>query len=133
VNIVALQCEQCGGHHLRRANLRGFGEALKACLGIYPFRCRSCQHRFLVSVWFISRLAYAKCPKCLGLELTTWSRKHYNPGLLGNLAITFGAQKYRCVPCRCNFVSFRPKRNPDAAKPQTGEKASGGVPQQAVT
>jgi hypothetical protein len=46
----------------------------------------------------------------LRTDLDTWSRKHYNPGLLANFLITFGARQYRCGICRRNFVSFRPKR-----------------------
>jgi transposase-like protein len=50
----------------------------------------------------------------LRTDLGTWSRKHYNPGLLSNFLVTFGAQKYRCDQCRHNFVSFRPKQSPQA-------------------
>jgi predicted nucleic acid-binding Zn ribbon protein len=110
VKIQALECDQCGSREIRRARLQGFSERMRAILGIYPFRCRDCQNRFFVSVWLLSRLAFAKCPKCLRMELSTWSRRFYNPGVFANLLITFGGQKYRCSGCRCNFVSFRPRR-----------------------
>lgn len=110
MRIQALECDQCGGRQIRRARLVGFSERVRAIFGIYPFRCRDCQNRFFISVWLLSRLAYAKCPKCLRMELTTWSRKFYNPGLFANFLITFGAQKYRCSGCRCNFVSYRPRK-----------------------
>jgi hypothetical protein len=84
-------------------------DAFRAAFGVYPFRCRDCNHRFSVSILLWSRLAYAKCPQCLRTDLGTWSRKHYKPGLLSNFLVTFGAQKYRCAQCRRNFVSFRPK------------------------
>jgi DNA-directed RNA polymerase subunit RPC12/RpoP len=78
-------------------------------IGAYPFRCLDCNARFPVNVLLLSRLAYAKCPKCLGLELTTWATKRYHISLIRTLMLTLGARRYRCAKCRCNFVSFRPK------------------------
>ena len=77
-------------------------------MGIYPFRCLDCNGRFPVNVLLLSRLAYAQCPKCLGLELTTWDLKRYHVSLPKKLMLSFGARRYRCAACRCNFVSFRP-------------------------
>lgn len=77
-------------------------------IGTYPFRCLDCNGRFPVNVLLLSRLAYAKCSKCLSLELTTWPRKGYHVSLLKKLMLTFGARRYRCASCRHNFVSFRP-------------------------
>lgn len=77
-------------------------------IGTYPFRCLDCNSRFFVNVLLLSRLAYAKCPKCLGSELTNWPRKGYHVSLAKKLALTFGARRYRCANCRYNFVSFRP-------------------------
>ena len=90
--------------------MQGLADPLGAIFGIYPFRCRDCKHRFSANILLWSRLPYAKCPRCLRTDLQTWSRKHYNPGTFANFLITFGASKYRCAACRCNFVSFRPKR-----------------------
>jgi hypothetical protein len=111
VKSAALECGQCGGRDVRRARIQGMPERVRALLGVYPFRCRDCRHRFPVSIWLLSKMAFAKCPKCLGMDLVTWSRKHYRPGLLENLLITFGAQQYRCQQCRYNFVSLRPRRS----------------------
>jgi Zn finger protein HypA/HybF involved in hydrogenase expression len=109
VKTLALRCERCGSASIRRARLQGFSEAVQTILGRYPFRCRGCQHRFSANVLLVSQLFYAKCPQCLSADLAVWSRKHYHPGLLENLLITFGAHQYRCAACRRNFVSFRPK------------------------
>jgi ubiquitin C-terminal hydrolase len=111
VKSPALECEQCGRRNIRRARFHNLSERFRAIAGVYPFRCRDCHHRFFAGVWLLSKMAYAKCPKCLRMDLSTWSRKHYNPGLLANFLITFGAQQYRCPQCRCNFVSFRPRRS----------------------
>jgi hypothetical protein len=76
--------------------------------GTYPFRCVHCNHRFQINIWLWSRLAFAKCPKCLRAELATWPGKNYRLPLWKNLLVTFGAHRYRCAACRCRFVSFRP-------------------------
>lgn len=110
MNIPSLECANCGSNQIRRARYANWGERLRGVLGIHPFRCRRCGHRFLVSVWLFGKLRYAKCPRCLRLELTTWSRRYYKVDFLKNCLVVFGAQKYRCASCRCNFVSFRPRK-----------------------
>ena len=110
MKIPALTCAHCGGRDVRRARLQSWTERILTLAGIYPFRCRDCQTRFRLSIWLLSKLQYAKCPKCLRVELSTWSRKYYRAGLWASFLVTFGAQKYRCTACRCNFVSFRPRK-----------------------
>lgn len=75
--------------------------------GMYPFRCIDCGSRFLASIWLLSRLPYANCPRCLSMDLIPWPAKYFAPHFWNNLAVIFGAQRYRCQPCRKNFVSFR--------------------------
>lgn len=110
MNIPSLECANCGSKQIRRARYASWAERLRGVLGIHPFRCRRCTHRFSVSIWLFGKLRYAKCPRCLRLELTTWSRRYYKVGFLKNFLIAFGGQKYRCPACRCNFVSFRPRK-----------------------
>lgn len=105
----AIACPYCGGLNLRRSRRQAWFEFLGMIFGRYPFRCLDCNQRSWVSVWLFSRLRYAKCPKCLGLELTGWPRKHHHLTLWGNLLSTFGAHRYRCSKCRCNFLSLRPR------------------------
>jgi DNA-directed RNA polymerase subunit RPC12/RpoP len=81
---------------------------LKMAIGTYPFRCLECNRRFWINIWLFKKLTYAKCPKCLGTELTSWPRKYYKLSVWKNLLMTFGARRYRCAACRHNFVSFRP-------------------------
>ncbi len=118
MNIPSLECANCGSKQIRRARYANWAERLRGIIGIHPFRCRRCTHRFSVSIWLFGKLRYAKCPRCLRLELTTWSRRYYKVGLGKNFLIAFGAQKYRCPSCRCNFVSFRPRK----AMPKSGEQ-----------
>jgi transposase-like protein len=106
--IYPVTCDYCGSAHLRRSRRQSNSELLKMALGTYPFRCLDCNSRFSVNVLLLSRLAYAKCRKCLSMELTNWPRKGYHVSLAKKLMLTFGARRYRCAACRYNFVSFRP-------------------------
>ena len=82
--------------------------------GMYPFRCMDCDRRFWVSVWLFSKLPFAKCPKCLNVQLTTWPAKYFAPSLWRTIAVMLGAHRYRCMPCRHNFISFRTMLPPTA-------------------
>ncbi|MBV9405663.1 MAG: hypothetical protein JO211_09990 [Acidobacteriaceae bacterium] len=93
---------------MRRSRRQSKLELLKMWLGSYPFRCNNCNQRFWINIWLFSKLAYAKCPKCLGSELTSWPRRNYRLSFFKNLLSTFGAHRYRCAACRHNFLSFRP-------------------------
>lgn len=106
--MYPVNCDYCGGAHLRRSRRQSKSELLKMAIGAYPFRCLDCNGRFPVNVLLLSRLAYAKCPKCLGQQLTTWHMKRYHVSVIKKLMLTFGARRYRCAKCRYNFVSFRP-------------------------
>lgn len=105
----AISCPSCGGLSLRRSRRQSWIEYVNMAAGIYPFRCLDCNERSWIGIWLFSRILYAKCPKCLGLELTGWPTKHYHMSLWRNLLATFGAHRYRCKTCRCNFLSFRPR------------------------
>ena len=109
--VSVFPCLNCGSTDLRRSRIQSRLEWLQAAIGTYPFRCQNCQYRFPINVWLWSRLAFAKCPKCLRAELASWSPKSYRLPLWKNLLITFGAHRYRCAACRCRFVSFRPVEN----------------------
>lgn len=79
-------------------------------LGWYPFRCLDCHHRFWLNVWLSAKLRYAKCPCCLGFDLTTWPAR-YRSRLRYQVLVRLGAHRYRCSGCRKNFVSFLPRHN----------------------
>lgn len=104
-----LVCTSCGSENVRRSKRQSLWEIPQMAMGIYPFRCMNCSARFWASVWLLSRLAYAKCPRCLGMDLTTWPAKYFAPKLWNKIATFFGAQRYRCQACRKHFVSFRPR------------------------
>jgi hypothetical protein len=81
-------------------------------LGVYPFRCNACGHRFWGNVWLFSIWQWAKCPRCLNVSLTDWPKRQYHLSLWTQIKTSLGAKRHRCARCRCNFVSFR-KRLPE--------------------
>lgn len=112
-----LACPDCGSGSIRLSRRQGIGERGKIALGNYPFRCLACNHRFWANIWLWSVWKYAKCPRCLGLDLTTWTYKMQHLSYWKKLLVTLGAQRHRCARCRCNFVSFRPRSPMPAAAP----------------
>lgn len=100
-------CPKCGSRNIRSAHVRGFAARAKSIAGVLPFRCRDCDHRFETFILDLSSWRYARCPKCLRMELSTWSEHYYNPPLKTRMLIRVGATPYRCEFCRCNFASFR--------------------------
>jgi len=105
--MAFVSCPQCGSKHLRFSKIRGVGAKLRSIVGILPFRCRKCDHRFDAAIWSLSAVRYARCPKCLRMELSTWSEQYYHPPASTVLKLRLGATPYRCEFCRCNFASFR--------------------------
>jgi len=100
-------CPECGARNIRSSRERGVLERCKSVFGVFQFRCRECGHRFSSSMWDFTLWKYARCPKCLRTELSTWSRQYYNPPLQTLILLKLGAAPYRCEFCRCNFASFR--------------------------
>jgi hypothetical protein len=76
-------------------------------------------------------MRYARCPKCLRLELSTWSEQYYRPPAVTVMKLRLGATPYRCDFCRCNFASFRAckerfswRRHKQQAREQRQHKSS---------
>ena len=103
-------CPECGSRNIRISKSRRFSERIRSVIGVFPFRCRQCDARFLAGIWSLPAFPYARCPKCLRLELSTWSEKHYHPPIGTTIKLRLGATPYRCDACRCNFASFRARK-----------------------
>jgi DNA-directed RNA polymerase subunit RPC12/RpoP len=114
----AVACPYCASTSLRRSRRASWFELIPMSIGSYPFRCFDCNQRSWINIWLVSRMRYAKCPKCLGLELTPWSRRHYRLSFWKNLLSTFGAHRYRCAACRYYFLSFKPTCDVTPAREQ---------------
>ena len=104
---MPLTCPNCGGKRPRLSKARGTKEKLLRWLGIYPVRCEECNSRFTDSLWRFSEAIFARCPRCYRMDLGTWDARHYTPPTKQLMAMSFGAKRFRCEACRCNFVSFR--------------------------
>jgi len=125
-----IRCPSCGSSSLRSSKIRGAKERFKSFFGITPFRCRQCSERFSAPIWNLRAARYARCPKCLRMELSTWSEQFYLAPLGTRLYLRIGATPYRCEFCRCNFASFRPckerfswRRRREAIKARTAQEA----------
>ena len=128
MKIPVLHCRNCGSANLRRSKRQSTWESLSMMAGIYPFRCLDCGARFWVSVWLFSKLAFAKCPKCLGTELVIWPEKYYRLTFWRNILLTVGAHRYRCKPCRYNFLSLRPRLAAESAPSAETESVRAQAP-----
>ncbi len=106
---MPLACPKCGSPSIRRSRRANTGEMTRMMMGVYPFRCNACSDRFWASVWLFSVWKWAKCPRCLNLNLTDWPKRHYRTTLWTQILTQFGAHKHRCARCRNNFLSFRPR------------------------
>lgn len=108
---MQLACPSCGARETRVSHRLTLLEHLKSLLGIDQMRCRRCKARWQTSVWFNSAWKYARCPRCYRQELTTWDTEQYNTAAWTSIKLGIGARAQRCAACRCNFVSFRPRRS----------------------
>jgi hypothetical protein len=105
-----MKCPKCGGRNVRYSYLHTPAERLRSLAGIRPLRCRDCRERFEERIWRASELPYARCPRCWNMKLSTWSPAQYHVPFGRSFLLFFGANPYRCEPCRHNFVSFRPRK-----------------------
>jgi len=107
MKMALVSCPECGSKRLRISKVRGFRGRIRSMVGVLPFRCKKCERKFDSAIWSLSAIRYARCPKCLRMELSTWSEQYYNPPFTTLMKLRFGATPYRCDFCRCNFASFR--------------------------
>jgi hypothetical protein len=77
---------------------------------VRPLRCRDCRTRFTDRTWRLTSIRYARCPRCWRMDLSTWSEEDYYTPFLRRVALRLGGKPWRCEYCRCNFVSFRARR-----------------------
>jgi DNA-directed RNA polymerase subunit RPC12/RpoP len=105
---MTVSCPECGSRFLKTLPVRTWREKWRDLTGVSPLRCGDCGAEFVARVWDLSVLVYARCPKCLRMDLNFWTDEQYWPSSFMKLRIAWGAHRYRCEYCRHNFVSFRP-------------------------
>jgi hypothetical protein len=99
----------------------GLLDGLRELFGSFPALCKDCSARFRVGGNGLASIFYAHCPRCMRQDLTSWDERHYRANGWMSLRLGLGANRWRCEPCRCNFVSFRPRRAqyvPPAQRPR---------------
>ena len=106
---MTVSCPSCGSRFLRVSRYRSLKERLQDLWGIAPLRCGDCGQRFIARTWNLASITHSRCPKCLRMDLNTWTDEQYWPGAFTKLKITFGAHRWRCEYCRLNFAGFRPR------------------------
>jgi hypothetical protein len=107
---MQLACPKCATRDVRVSATRSVFETLKSLVGIYQLRCRRCKERWQTSTWSDGAWKYAKCPRCYRQELTHWNEHYYHPPSSVFMMLRVGATPFRCPACRCNFASFRARR-----------------------
>jgi hypothetical protein len=107
---MQLACPSCGTREIRVSRPRGLGQYLKSLVGVSRIRCRRCDHRWETSVWAGGSWRYARCPRCYRQELTKWNQHYYNPPRWTRWLLRLGATAHRCEACRCNFASFKSRK-----------------------
>ncbi len=107
---MRLTCPTCGTRDVRVSRPHGMGEYLKNFVGVSGLRCRRCNHRWETSVWANGSWRYARCPRCYRQELGKWEEHYYNPPRWTRFLLRIGATPYRCPACRCNFASFKSRK-----------------------
>jgi hypothetical protein len=85
-------------------------ESLASLAGFQAARCHNCAHRYMAQPFGVTKLWWAKCPRCYRMDLSTWDPKYYHVGGWTALRLAIGARRWRCEACRCNFASFRARQ-----------------------
>lgn len=106
-NPMQLECPECGSTRVRHSQPKHFGEKVLDVLGFPHMRCSECEERWAESLWRFTEFFYARCPRCMRLDLVRWEETYYHVPYRWKVQIALGAKKVRCRPCRHNFLSFR--------------------------
>jgi hypothetical protein len=107
---MQLACPNCGTRDVRVSDPPSWVEQVKTWVGVSQLRCRRCDNRWATSVWANGSWRYARCPRCYRQELTKWTEHRYNSPRWTRFLLRLGATPHRCPACRCNFASFRSRK-----------------------
>jgi len=103
-------CPECGSRFLKPEPAPSLKEQIRSLLGTSALTCADCGARFVARTWHPSWLRFARCPKCLRMDLNLWGDHMGFQSDFKKLLIHLGAHAYRCEYCRLNFVSFRKRK-----------------------
>ncbi len=107
---MSVCCPKCGSRFLKIAKISGAGIRFAALRGIHALQCGDCKNRFTGRTLVVSDVRYARCPKCLRMDLNLWSEREFQGTRWMRMLIRMGARRLRCEYCRFNFASFRKRK-----------------------
>lgn len=107
---MSVCCPKCGSRFLKVGKVSSAGGHFAALRGIHALQCGDCKNRFTGRTLVVSDVKYARCPKCLRMDLNLWSEREFQGSRWMQMLIRVGARRFRCEYCRLNFVSFRKRK-----------------------
>jgi hypothetical protein len=125
---MQIACPNCGIRDVRVSRPQGLGQYLKSLVGVSNLRCRRCRHRWRTSVWANGSWKYARCPRCYRQELSKWKAQYYNAPRWTRFLLRLGASPRRCEACRCNFATFKPRKENFSRRHQARDESIPPLP-----
>ncbi len=102
-----LICPTCHSGSCRRSQRRGAKDRFWGLFGLRPWRCRTCDIRFLAWVVPVRHVRFVHCPRCGNFDLQRVSRDRVVGDVFAPLQRALHFPAYRCDPCRLRFFSLR--------------------------
>lgn len=100
-------CPECCGANCYRSHRDGIMDLISSVVGLRPWRCHTCEHRFQAWRVAASFEQYVHCPQCGNFDLEHISRERVDQGTMLLAKRWLGFPAYRCDPCRRRFFSAR--------------------------
>lgn len=114
----------------RRSRRRGTYERTLSLLGLFPWRCQTCEARFFAGLVPPKFFTYVHCPNCGNLDVEHVRRERVVGGVWTTIKRVMKFPAYRCDACRTRFFSLRryrpiePTAWPDFTAPLQTEVAA---------
>ena len=114
-------CPECGETQVRRSRRRSLRDHLLSLIGMRPYRCHDCGHRFHIRGRTRSQprrkySRWALCPRC-GFSGVSRIARSKVPHTWANLPWrVLPVFSYRCPECRKRFFDYRPAQPKEAGQ-----------------
>lgn len=128
-------CPHCKGAVCRRSRRRGNRDRIAGVAGLLPWRCQTCQTRFLARTVAVAHAGLVHCPKCGNLDLEHCGRDRVFGGW-SKVQRFLRFPAYRCDACRERFFSLRrfkpivPTSHPEYFDAQPASAVVGVAPEE---
>lgn len=100
-------CPRCRSANCFQSHRDGVLDYSLSAVGLRPWRCHTCDHRYCA--WRVAATfeRFAHCSKCGNFDLEHISSERVESGTLLRLKRWLHFPAYRCDPCRERFFSVR--------------------------